>query len=127
MSFIQTLYTDEKLNNNYILIWCLKTKKSNWFKSSKEADKFVESTPRNADYYIGVGLSPKNYGDYRRCDAKDITAITGAYLDIDIFQEEAHKKHNLPKTIDEALRIIDGMPVPTFIIHSGHGLQGSIK
>ena len=62
MSFIQTLYPDEKLNNNYILIWCLKTKKSYWFKSSKEADKFVESTPKNADYYIGVGLSPKNYG-----------------------------------------------------------------
>ena len=65
--FFQALF--EYNEDNYILIWTYKkdnTKESHWFKDWREAASF--SAPlKDIDTYVGVGLSPKDYGPNKRC------------------------------------------------------------
>jgi hypothetical protein len=113
--------------DGYILLWCYdgdKLKESHWFTTSEAAATFLDRVAaRRVNFYVGVGLSPKDYGLNARCLKKDITGIAGMFLDIDI-QSPEHKKKNLPSTIEEAKTLLTAIELqPTYIIHSGHGLQ----
>lgn len=114
--------------SGYILIWAYNgssLKKSYWFQTSEEAAAYLDKAASmdNINYYVGVGLSPKDYGAYARCPKKDIVGIAGLYVDIDI-QSDAHAKPNLPANIDEARQLLNELPqTPSYIIHSGHGIQ----
>jgi AAA domain len=52
-----------------------------------------------------------------RGEATDITRVTCLWADLD------PDKPGYPGSLEEALTIIDGLPDPAFIIHSGHGAQ----
>jgi len=127
--FLQSLWgmKDEELG--YILIWLhdgKNVKNSYWFKTADEAAEFVsKNIDQKVNIYMGVGLSPKAYEVYQRCLKQDIAGIGGLWLDLDIV-DPLHAKPNLPRTVDEAMELIDGLPnglVPSVVIHSGHGLQ----
>lgn len=112
----------------YILIWTSKgvrpsvTNESNWFTTSEKAASFAEDKiDRNV--YFELALSPKDYGPYRRCKASDSAGIPGFWIDLDI-ADGIHKKPNLPATLEDALKLLAKFPLqPTYIIHSGGGLQ----
>ena len=103
------------------LVWTLHDKKSRWVKSLAEAVELSKSLCKR-DLYIGVGLSPRDFGPTSRCKSDEIAGLLGLWMDID-FNSDAHSKKALPKTIEEALSLIpDEMP-PTLIVFSGNGLH----
>ncbi len=114
--FLSLLWSD-KPSDLYLLIWTLQDKRSRWFRNIEEAAAAVAQTPK--DVYVGVGLSPRDYGPSRRCPSEEIACIAGLWADFDL-QSEAHKKA-LPATIPDALSIIPaGMP-PTIVVATGNG------
>jgi hypothetical protein len=75
---------------------------------------------------VGVALSPADYGPHVRLNDKEgrhAAGITGFWVDIDV-KGEAHKKDDLPETIDQARELARsiGLP-PTEEIDTAHGLQ----
>jgi len=122
--FLSRLFKDTE--DKYILIWIYdgrSKKESHWFQDPESAAEFVEGLNNKINVYVGVGLSPSDYGPSRRCEKKNIAGIGALWLDMDI-QDPLHKKPNLPPTIKDALAFLGEFPLsPTFVIHSGHGLQ----
>jgi hypothetical protein len=115
--FLEQLWAD-KPSDLYLLIWTLQDKRSRWFQKIEEAAAFAASC-QHMDVYVGVGLSPRDYGPSRRCPSEEIACIGGLWADFDL-QSEAHKKA-LPATIPDALSIIPaGMP-PTIVVATGNG------
>ncbi len=100
-----------------ILIWTLEDKRSRWFDSVEAAAAAVTQRPK--DVYVGVGLSPCDFGPSRRCPSEQIAGIAGLWADFD-FQSEAHKK-SLPKTMSEALELVPKEFPPTLVVSTGNG------
>ena len=118
--FLDILFSD-KTNDLYILLWELENKKSFYFKNIDDAKKKLEVTKN--DIYFGCGLRPKNLGSYKKGSANEISAIPGLWADIDI-SDSAHKKQNLPQSLDDAFSLIIGHGWdPTLIIYTGHGIH----
>ena len=117
--FLQELWGFKPENLN-ILIWQKKGKKSYWFTDIDKIVNYLEKNKDQSDIYMGVGLSPKDYGLKNRCPANEIAGITGFWADIDI-QDGVHKKKNLPASVEEAKSLFP--EEPTCVIHSGHGIQ----
>jgi len=118
MSLLTELFRD-KPATDYILIWTLDGHYSRWHNCP------ADISPLNfeRDTYFGVGTSPERRGAYERCPADEISGIGGLWLDVDI-AGPAHGKANLPATIDDALTLLEFLPLPpSYIIASGHGLQ----
>src|SRR5262245_39198710 len=77
-----------------VLVWLLKGKRSTWFYDLNTAADFVERH-LNRDVYIGVALSPGDFGPHKRCTADQVAGIVGLWVDFDI-AGPAHQKQNLP-------------------------------
>jgi putative DNA primase/helicase len=114
---------------HFILIWVKQgeDKRSFWLPVGRldRAESFLDQfcTETAGDVYVGVALSPADYGPGNRCPAEAAAGITGLWADVDV-KGEAHKKKNLPETLDEARELARSLGVlPTEEIHSGHGLQ----
>jgi len=125
--FIENLYENIP-EDKYFLIWLFdgsKTKTSHWFKSPQKAVELIDEYRKdNINIYCGGGLSGKDYGRGRRCRQNEIQGLIGLYADVDIKDDEAHSKANLPKNVSEAMSILKTLPhSPTVVVHSGHGLQ----
>jgi P4 family phage/plasmid primase-like protien len=59
----------------------------------------------------------------KRGKEDDVIGISALWMDID-FAGNAHKKGNLPSSLQECLDFLGAFPLkPTFIINSGHGLH----
>jgi len=81
-----------------------------------EALTVIDVIGDTADLWYGVNrMTAKPVSGRGR--AADITRITCLYADLDT------GKPLTPGSITEARTIIDGLPDPTFIVYSGHGLQ----
>jgi len=115
--FLDQLWA-EKPSDLYLLIWTLQDKRSRWFQKVEEAAAAVAETPQ--DVYVGVGLSPRDYGPSRRCPSEEIACIAGLWADFDL-QSVAHAQKSLPKTIDEALGLVPKEFPPTLVIATGNG------
>ena len=114
--FLDLLWAD-KPSDLHILIWTLEDKRSRWFDSAEAAAAAVTQKPK--DVYVGVGLSPCDFGPSRRCPSEQIAGIAGLWADFDL-QSEAHKK-SLPKTISEALELVPKELPPTLVVSTGNG------
>ncbi len=117
-SFLQSLFAD-KPNESYILIWTLADKRSHWFREIDEAASFIESVP-DRDVYVGVGLSPRDFGATHRCPSDQILGLVGFWADLDL-KSEAHSKSALPRSIADALSIIPAAMPPTAVVATGNG------
>ena len=117
--FLNALF-EHKPDDALILIWTLKGKRSKFCKTVIEATEYVAK--HNQNVYVGAGLSPKDYGPRARCKADQIIGIPGLFADIDI-AGPAHKKKNLPPTIEDALSLVKSIGLePSLIINSGNGI-----
>jgi putative DNA primase/helicase len=115
----------QKRPTDYILIYTLPNKRSEWFLDTIDAAEYVEKTARETkqNVYVGVGLSPEDYGEHKRCQAENITSIPALWADFDI-AGEGHKKQNLPPDEAAVRTLLDECGLkPPILVHSGHGLQ----
>jgi energy-coupling factor transporter ATP-binding protein EcfA2 len=100
-------------------------RKTKWFATSEidAAEKTIQRNADVADLYLSVATheSPQE----TRGGEKTVLSIPGFWADLDI-GEFGHKPASLPNpsTEEEALSIVDGLPEPSMIMHSGGGLQG---
>jgi len=118
-----------KPENYYVLIWHLPDKKSEWFKDIDKAETFVENINDGYDVYMGGGLASPDFvenlknASKRRCPQAEISGLIGLWADIDV-QAEHRSKPNLPQSKDEAMQLINDIPLkPSVIIDSGYGFQ----
>ena len=121
-SFLEALFAN-KPDTAYILIWTLggDFKRSRWFLDLSRAAAYVESlTGCNA--YVGIGLSPSDFGEFNRCESEKTAGIVGLTADIDM-KSDAHPKGARPATIPQALSILPAELPPTIIIETGNGVQ----
>jgi hypothetical protein len=105
----------------FVLIWTLFDKKSKWFREVADAVEYVQSQ-KDHDVYVGVGLSPNDFGSNQRCKAVFVAGIVGIWVDLDL-KSEAHPKIALPTTVEEALQILPVGFLPTFVIRTGNGVH----
>ena len=129
--FLELLYPEVEADD-YLLLWEPKAKKSIWLKPDQFAtiDQIIQQIPN--DLYFGVGLrpDPAGFGDtakgvqYKRGGANDITTIPGFFADIDVANETAHGKTNLPPTELKALSLATNIGLkPSLVVYSGYGLH----
>lgn len=99
-------------------------RKTQWFATSAldAAEKVIIKYADKADLYLSVGTHEEPQAT--RGGESTIISIPGLWADLDI-GEVGHKPASLPNPPDEqdALRIIDGLPDPSMLMHSGGGLQ----
>jgi hypothetical protein len=141
LTFLSGMFAD-KPDNLFLLIWTRAKKESHWFKTTSEAASFAQRRT-NDDVYFGVGLSPdpdlllpvyqaeaedagkkppKSTKEIR-CRQADVVGIPAVWIDIDI-ADDIHKKSNLPPDTSAAISLLTQCPLePTYLIHSGGGLQ----
>jgi hypothetical protein len=126
--WFKLLYGDEPYG--LITIWDRQSKDSQHVGKDYAVNELVESLVNdNRDVYFGVGLRRANLHTKQRGGVKDTVALPGFFLDIDIAapaakgDQRAHAANNLPKTLEEALALLEGYPEPTAIVDSGYGLH----
>jgi hypothetical protein len=107
--------------------WTLKGKRSTFLPVADlgEAESRLAAFCRKqaGDVYLALGLSPAGLGPYNRCEAGHVAGIPGLCADIDI-KGPAHKRADLPATVDEALALANSLRVePTEIVATGNGIQ----
>jgi hypothetical protein len=108
----------------FVLVWVLQAKKSHWVPVGRlgQADSLVASAG-GRDVYVGVALSPRDYGAWKRCPADEAAGIVGLWADIDI-KGPAHKAEDLPQSVKEARELAYSLDLPpSLLVDSGHGLQ----
>ena len=107
-----------------IAIWTKQDKKTNFF-TMEQTDAmraYIASQCNCQDTYYGVCLLRPDLATGRG-KVEDVVAVPGFWVDIDI-AHEAHKASHYPKSVEEALSIIQEFPLPpTIIINSGYGLH----
>lgn len=103
-----------------------KPRKTKWVNTSEldAARKTITLNVKKDDVYLSVGthLEPQETG---KGGENSIISIPGFWADLDI-GELGHKPASLPNPPNEssALSIIDGLPEPSMMMHTGGGLQG---
>lgn len=88
-----------------------------------DAEKWVMTQARAANVWHGVCLRKEKPAKNKRGEAKDVIAIPGIWLDLDV-RGPGHAEKNLPATFEEALDFLTSLPLkPTLIVFTGGGLQ----
>lgn len=99
-------------------------RKTQWFETSAldAAEKVIIKYADKADLYLSVGthIEPQP----TRGGEATIVSIPGLWSDLDI-GEVGHKPSSLPNPPNEskALSIVEDLPEPSMLMHSGGGLQ----
>src|SRR5262249_18181074 len=109
----------------FALLWRKKGKESRWLPIGTLGGLDLSDLcePGAGDVYVGVGLSPEDFGHGKRCEAAAVAGIAGLWLDIDL-QDKAHKADNLPQTIGDARELAYSLGAPpTEMVHSGYGVH----
>lgn len=115
------------MDDGQILIWGYdggQRKQSYWCASpAKAAGEVERGIAANMNVFMGAGLAQRAMGADRRVLKSEVYCIAALWLDLDI-ADPVHHKDNLPSTTDEALALLRELPFdPSYIVHSGHGLQ----
>jgi len=122
--FLGSLYGQHA--SGWLTLWLLPTKHTQWFRASniETAAAYAVRQASICDVYFGVGLRRERLSRGRG-EAADVIALPGIYIDIDL-RNPAHKATNLPGTVKDARHLLtQAIPLlPTFLVHSGHGLHG---
>ena len=120
--FLETLFA-AKPDDLYVLIWTRQgaDKRSRWFRDVRRAAAYVDSL-LGCDVYVGVGLSPSDFGEFKRCESENIAGMCGLCVDIDL-KSEAHPKGARPERIEQALSILPPEFPPSIIVETGNGIQ----
>lgn len=129
--FVSFLYADlpSECSDAQITLWMKPTKESiHVTLPSSNPDRFnglvQTQIDHHRDVYFGVSLRRPNLTSKQRGREEDCRGLPGLFLDIDIDDgSSAHKSDKLPKSIEQALPILEVLPDPTGMVSSGHGLH----
>jgi len=116
--FLEALFAG-KPDELYLLIWTLADKRSRWFRDIDAAASAVEALTQQ-DIYVGVGLSPRDYGSGQRCPSDEIAGLAAVWADLDVLSD-AHTKKSLPPTLEQALSVVPPAIPPSIVISTGNG------
>jgi hypothetical protein len=123
--FLHWLYGDEA--PGWLTIWLWPTKHTQWFHATHldQAAAYAVKQAQSCDAYVGVGLRRKPLDRAKRGDVREVIAIPGLWMDLDL-QHPVHKKQHLPKTIQDVRTLLsEATPrPPSLLIHSGYGVHG---
>ena len=123
--FLHALYGDYP--PGWLTIYSLPSKHTQWFRATHPlpAAQYAVMQAETEDVYLGVGLRGKRLKEGRG-EAKDVIAIPGLWLDVDLKHPLAHRKVNLPETIHDVQTLIhEAIPLPpTILVDSGFGVHG---
>jgi hypothetical protein len=112
-----------KAPEEYVLLWTLEDHKSAWFKDVNELLKAMETPAYSTkDIYAGVCTSHEDMGIYNRCEQAKVASLGGLWIDLDI-NVGGHKKKNYPPTVEDAMAALVGVPKPSMIVQTGHGVH----
>lgn len=105
-----------------IALWTLEDKRTHFYKHPPKHASLSRFAGKNL--YFACGLQPLD-AKGNRATKKTVVGIPGLWADIDYLIEGGeHKKGDLPKSRDEAFKLVADIPLPpTFIVESGHGLH----
>jgi hypothetical protein len=126
LQFLTAIFGN-KPPDHHILIWTLNRaadeKRNNFFNTVEAAASFATKKKTDGtDVYFCVSTLPKLAKG--RGKLTDVLGIGSLHLDVDIQNQSAHKKQNLPATIDEAIAFVDGIDLkPSILVNSGYGLH----
>jgi hypothetical protein len=127
--FLSALF-HEKPETHHILIWQLnksdgkEKKRQDFFTKIEDAAVFATGAkPIGTNVYFGVGtLTEKPPRGRGKLDL--IGGIGAVHLDVDVQATGAHKKQNLPPTIDAAIEFVNAVGLsPSIVVNSGYGLH----
>jgi hypothetical protein len=137
----------------HIVAWTLEDERSHWFPATEldAAGQAITKLAETYNVYVGMALQDRAAAlaeadareraaaeragraprqvrpEYVRGYSKTALTIAGFWYEVDIGGPDhvgAHKKGHLPRTIEEALEVVDGFPLrPGEIVFSGHGIQ----
>lgn len=99
---------------------------SRWYRNVADMLPYIEQHLTSTDIYFGTSLSDYERGAQARVKNDDASAILGLRIDLDIASPDvptAHKAEWLPRDFDEAMRVLDALPEPTIVVHSGNGIH----
>lgn len=124
--FLNTIFS-KKPDTHNVLVWELNrqadTKRNNFFQTIEQAAAYAakEKSP-GTDVYFCVSTLPKLARG--RGKLSDVLGIGSLHLDVDIQNSAAHKKQNLPATIEDAITFVNDIELkPSILINSGYGLH----
>lgn len=127
--YLKDIFGEELDEQQYILIWTTPPNRSYWCKSPEQAEEVVASLPQEKHIYYGIGLSPQDFGRYKRCRSDKICALAGLQADLDVRSHLRNDKKPYFESKEQAIHfakncLLPNLP-PTFIIDSGHGIYAN--
>ena len=124
LKFFQILYGSKA--PGYLTICNKKDFRTKWIEAAnlEKVSEIANEQAKDRDVYFGIGLRNIKLDERKRGTWQDILALSGLWLDVDIYYKDAHINRDLPKDVEIALNVLDKFKLkPTFIIHTGHGLN----
>ena len=121
-AFLQSLFGDS--DKGFLSVWAKDTD-SRFFRANDlvAASEFIRKVGETIDVYVGVGIRQCDLGAKKRGGVSDVCRMSCVWLDLDL-RDDVHATHkDLPRNLDEGFALIDHLPEPSMIIHSGHGLH----
>jgi hypothetical protein len=119
--FFYSLYGDEF--PGHITLWTLRDRQTYFFKGAWKAAEMTEELSRKHDVYYGIGLRREALPLGKRGDYKDVAAIPGFWMDLDI-QGENHKSTALPGSDSEVMDFLYSLPwLPSVVVSTGGGMH----
>lgn len=121
LEFLSSLY--ENAEQGYTQVFSLPAKAARAIPASDLGGlhDVLAAMPAANDLYFSPGLSAAPRDE--RLSTDDIIGIPALWVDIDIKNEHAHAKHNLPASIADAMEILPDNMAPSIVVHSGYGLH----
>ena len=134
-TFLEALWPTGIPKGMHLLFWMLKPnprapdngkiaeKASFWFTNLDHAVAFLGAhVERDTNWYFRNTLTAQDFGKHNRGLAVDSVALPGLYLDMD-YADGRHEKA-LPPTLDEAVALLEDMPLPpSIMVLTGGGAQ----
>lgn len=122
LEFFQTLFPSVR-DGERITLWTRPDRRSYHVATVEEAAAGALGLDAGGlDVYFGVGLRRAGLSPRARGGIADVVAVTCAWLDLD-FGVEGHGGANYPPDEAAALSLLEGLPDPTIVVASGHGLH----
>jgi hypothetical protein len=87
-----------------------------------KAISFIERKRKAGHVYVSLGTQAARPPRGKRGMSTDVTSIAVIWADIDT-GEGVHAKPNLPPTTQDAMNLISHLPPPSFVLHTGGGIQ----
>lgn len=116
--FLHALFGTATANGAVIQLWTLHDKKSHYTRSWYGVSPYEGKL----DVYVAAGLIPAPRGASHRGRSRDVVAIGGLWMDVDVNGGPEAKTRAAPD-LDAARELCSAIADPTIIVNSGYGLQ----